>query len=53
MSIPEAVLLVLKASVLPQCGSLFVLNMGEPVRILDLAYDLFGSAGRNRAATSK
>jgi FlaA1/EpsC-like NDP-sugar epimerase len=40
MSIPEAVLLVLKASALTNAGSLFVLNMGEPVRIMDLANDL-------------
>ncbi len=40
MSIPEAVRLVLKASVVQNYGSLFVLNMGEPIRILDLAHDL-------------
>jgi len=40
MSIPEAALLVLKASVLSDFGPLFVLNMGEPVRVLDLARDL-------------
>jgi len=40
MNIPEAVLLVLKASVLTECGSLFVLNMGTPIRIVDLASDL-------------
>jgi len=40
MSIPEAVLLVLKASALTQQASLFVLNMGEPVPILSLAQDL-------------
>src|SRR5258708_232652 len=40
MSIPEASLLVLKASALVGGGPLFVLNMGEPVRVLDLAHDL-------------
>ncbi len=45
MSIPEAVLLVLKASVLTQYGPLFVLNMGEPVRIIDLAQDLIRLSG--------
>lgn len=45
MSIPEAALLVLKASVLTEFGSLFVLNMGEPVRILDLARDLIRLSG--------
>jgi FlaA1/EpsC-like NDP-sugar epimerase len=40
MTIPEAVYLVLKAGGLSDSGELFVLNMGEPVRILDLAHDL-------------
>jgi FlaA1/EpsC-like NDP-sugar epimerase len=40
MSIPEAASLVLKAGVLTAFGPLFVLNMGEPVRIIDLARDL-------------
>ncbi len=40
MSIPEAAQLVLKASALNECGPLFVLNMGDPVRIMDLAQDL-------------
>lgn len=45
MSIPEAALLVLKASVLTDSGPLFVLNMGEPVRILDVARDLIRLSG--------
>ncbi len=45
MSIPEAVLLVLKASVLIDRGPLFVLNMGEPVRIVDLAEDMIRLSG--------
>jgi FlaA1/EpsC-like NDP-sugar epimerase len=45
MSIPEAALLVLKASVLVEAGPLFVLNMGEPVRVLDLARDLVRLSG--------
>lgn len=40
MSLSEAALLVLKAAVLTDDGPLFVLNMGEPVRIVDLARDL-------------
>jgi FlaA1/EpsC-like NDP-sugar epimerase len=40
MTIPEAVYLVLKAGGLSDSGELFVLNMGEPVRIIDLAHDL-------------
>lgn len=45
MSVSEAVLLVLKASVLTQHGPLFVLNMGDPVSILDLARDLIKLSG--------
>jgi FlaA1/EpsC-like NDP-sugar epimerase len=40
MTIPEAVYLVLKAGGLSESGELFVLNMGEPVRVIDLAHDL-------------
>jgi FlaA1/EpsC-like NDP-sugar epimerase len=45
MSIPEAASLVLKASVLSDAGPLFVLNMGEPIRVLDLARDLIRLSG--------
>jgi FlaA1/EpsC-like NDP-sugar epimerase len=40
MTIPEAVYLVLKAGGLSESGELFVLNMGEPVRVIDLAHDM-------------
>lgn len=40
MSIPEAVLLVLQASYMGKGGEVFVLNMGEPVKIVDLAENL-------------
>jgi FlaA1/EpsC-like NDP-sugar epimerase len=45
MSIPEATLLVLKASALNGVGSLFVLNMGDPVRIVDMAHDVIRLSG--------
>lgn len=38
MSIPEAAQLVLQASSMAQGGDIFILDMGEPVKILDLAH---------------
>jgi len=40
MSISEAVQLVLQASVYGSNGELFILDMGEPIKIIDLARDL-------------
>lgn len=45
MTIPEAVYLVLQASSMQKGGEVFVLNMGQPVRILDLAEDLIKLSG--------
>lgn len=45
MTIPEAVQLVLQASVLGQGGEVFVLDMGKPVRIVQLAEDLIRLSG--------
>jgi FlaA1/EpsC-like NDP-sugar epimerase len=45
MTIPEAVHLVLQASTFDARGELYMLDMGEPVRIVDLAEDLIKLSG--------
>jgi FlaA1/EpsC-like NDP-sugar epimerase len=45
MTIPEAASLVIQAGALGERGEIFILDMGEPVRILDLAQDLIKLSG--------
>jgi FlaA1/EpsC-like NDP-sugar epimerase len=45
MSIPEAAQLVLQAGLMGQGGEIFVLDMGDPVRIVDLARDMIRLSG--------
>ncbi|WP_395140963.1 polysaccharide biosynthesis protein [Schlegelella aquatica] len=45
MTIPEAARLVIQAAAMGESGQVFVLDMGEPVRIADLARDLIRLAG--------
>ena len=45
MSIPEAARLVLQAGLMGQGGEIFVLDMGEPVKIADLARDMVRLSG--------
>ena len=46
MTIPEAARLVLQAAAMARNGQVYVLNMGEPVRIVDLARNMLRMAGR-------
>jgi FlaA1/EpsC-like NDP-sugar epimerase len=45
MTIPEAARLVLQAGAIGETGQVYVLDMGEPVKIVDLARDLIRMSG--------
>jgi FlaA1/EpsC-like NDP-sugar epimerase len=45
MTIPEAVQLVLQAAVIGHGGEVFMLNMGQPIKIVDLAKDIIRLSG--------
>ncbi|MDP2650806.1 MAG: nucleoside-diphosphate sugar epimerase/dehydratase [bacterium] len=45
MTIPEASLLVMEAGAVGQGGEIFILDMGKPIKILDLAHELIRLSG--------
>ncbi len=46
MTIPEAVQLIIQAGAIGKSGDIFVLDMGEPVKILDLAHNMIRLSGK-------
>lgn len=49
MTIPEACLLVLQSAAMAQGGEVFVLDMGQPIKIVDLARELIRRSGADPA----
>jgi FlaA1/EpsC-like NDP-sugar epimerase len=47
MTIPEAAQLIIQAGALGQRGEIFLLDMGEPVKVVDLAKDMIRLSGLN------
>ena len=47
MAIPEAAQLVIQAGAMAQSGDVFVLDMGEPVKVMDLAVRMIELSGRS------
>ena len=47
MSIPEAAELVIQAGAMGEGGDVFVLDMGEPVKIIELAKRLISLSGKS------
>ncbi|MGB4630723.1 MAG: polysaccharide biosynthesis protein, partial [Tepidanaerobacteraceae bacterium] len=45
MTIPEAVQLVIQAGAMAKGGEIFILDMGEPIKIADLARDMIKLSG--------
>jgi FlaA1/EpsC-like NDP-sugar epimerase len=46
MTIPEAVQLIIQAGAIGESGDIFVLDMGEPVKIVDLAHNMIRLSGK-------
>ncbi len=53
MTIPEACQLILQAAVVGKGGEIFVLDMGRPVKIRDLAEQMIRLSGKRPDATSR
>jgi FlaA1/EpsC-like NDP-sugar epimerase len=47
MTIPETVQLIIQAGAMGACGEIFILEMGTPARIADMARDLIRLSGKD------